>query len=226
MQLELNQLIVPPGHQLLLQDVSWQMFEKILEELGETRAARVSYSKGLLEIMTPLPEHEDDKVIIGDLVKALLEELDIEFRSLGSTTFKSQKMQQGLEADDCFYIQNEAVIRGKKRIDLNFDPPPDLAIEIDLTTRTRFNNYEVLGVPELWRYDGQKLEINVLKDGKYVESDTSYNFPQLPIGEAITNYVEQSKILGRNVIVRDFRKWVREQFKTRGYRDTQTGRPI
>ncbi|NET03929.1 MAG: Uma2 family endonuclease [Symploca sp. SIO2B6] len=204
MQLELNQLIVPPGHQLLLQDVSWQMFEKILEELGETRAARVSYSKGSLEIMTPLPEHEDDKVIIGDLVKALLEELDIEFRSLGSTTFKSQKMQQGLEADDCFYIQNEAVIRGKKRIDLNFDPPPDLAIEIDLTTRTWFNNYEVLGVPELWRYDGQKLEINVLKDGKYVESDTSYNFPQLPIGEAITNYVEQSKILGRNVIVRVF----------------------
>ncbi|NER26349.1 MAG: Uma2 family endonuclease [Symploca sp. SIO1C4] len=226
MQLELNQLIVPPGHQLLLQDVSWQMFEKILEELGETRAARVSYSKGLLEIMTPLPEHEDDKVIIGDLVKALLEELDIEFRSLGSTTFKSQKMQQGLEADDCFYIQNEAVIRGKKRIDLNFYPPPDLAIEIDLTTRTRFNNYEVLGVPELWRYDGQKLEINVLKDGKYVESDTSYNFPQLPIGEAITNYVEQSKILGRNVMIKSFRKWVREQFKTRGYRDTQTGRPI
>lgn len=64
MQLELNQLIVPPGHQLLLKNVSWQMFEKILEELGETRAARVSYSKGMLEIMTPLAEHEDDKVII------------------------------------------------------------------------------------------------------------------------------------------------------------------
>ncbi|MDP8963507.1 MAG: Uma2 family endonuclease, partial [Cyanobacteriota bacterium] len=70
MQLELNQLIVPPGHQLLLKDVNWQMFEKILEELGETRAARVSYSNGMLEIMTPLPEHEADKVIIGDLVKA------------------------------------------------------------------------------------------------------------------------------------------------------------
>jgi Uma2 family endonuclease len=91
MQLELNQLIVPPGHQLLLKDVSWQMFEKILEELGETRAARVSYSKGMLEIMTPLPEHEADKVLIGDLIKALLEELDIEFWSLGSTTFKMKQ---------------------------------------------------------------------------------------------------------------------------------------
>lgn len=211
MQLELNQLIVPPGHQLLLKDVSWQMFEKILEELGETRAARVSYSKGMLEIMTPLAEHEDDKVIIGDLVKALLEELDIEFRSLGSTTFKNEDMRQAVEADDCFYIQNETVIRGKKRIDLSVDPPPDLAIEIDITSRTKFNNYEALGVPELWRYNGRKLQINVLQAGKYVESSTSYNFPDLPIGEVIHQYVEQSKTLGRNATMRAFRNWVREQ---------------
>jgi Uma2 family endonuclease len=209
MQLELNQLIVPPGHQLLLKDVSWQMFEKILEELGETRAARVSYSKGMLEIMTPLAEHEDDKVIIGDLVKALLEELDIEFRSLGSTTFKNEDMRQAVEADDCFYIQNEAVIRGKKRIDLSVDPPPDLAIEIDITSRTKFNNYEALGVPELWRYNGRKLQINVLQEGKYVESDTSYNFPDLRICEVIHQYVEQSRIVGRNSTMKTFRNWVR-----------------
>ena len=209
MQLELNQLIVPPGHQLLLKDVSWQMFEKILEELGETRAARVSYSKGMLEIMTPLAEHEDDKVIIGDLVKALLEELDIEFRSLGSTTFKNEDMRQAVEADDCFYIQNEAVIRGKKRIDLSVDPPPDLAIEIDITSRTKFKNYEALGVPELWRYNGRKLQINVLQEGKYVESDTSYNFPDLRICEVIHQYVEQSRIVGRNSTMKTFRNWVR-----------------
>lgn len=211
MQLELNQLIVPPGHQLLLKDVSWQMFENILEELGESRAARVSYSKGVLEIMTPLPEHEDDKVMIGDLVKALLEELDIEFRSLGSTTFKNEEMRQAVEADDCFYIQNEAAIRGKKRIDLSVDPPPDLAIEIDITSRTKFNNYEALGVPELWRYNGQKLQINVLREGKYVESKISYNFPDLPIEEVIHQYVEQSKIVGRNATMRAFRNWVRDQ---------------
>jgi Uma2 family endonuclease len=213
MQLELNQLIVPPGHQLLLKDVSWQMFEKILEELGETRAARVSYSKGMLEIMTPLAEHEDDKVIIGDLVKALLEELDIEFRSLGSTTFKNQAMAQAVEADDCFYIRNEAAIRGKKRIDLNFDPPPDLAIEIDITSRTQFNNYEALGVPELWRYNGRNLQINILQEGKYVESNNSYNFPELPIGEIIHQYVEQSKAVGRNATMRAFRNWVRAQIQ-------------
>ena len=209
MQLELNQLIVPPGHQLLLKDISWQMFEKILEELGETRAARVSYSKGMLEIMTPLAEHEDNKVIIGDLLKALLEELGIEFRSLGSTTFKNEAMAQAVEADDCFYIQNEAVIRGKKRIDLSVDPPPDLAIEVDITSRTKFNNYEALRVPELWRYNGRKLQINVLQEGKYLESDTSYNFPNLPIGEVIHQYVEQSRIIGRNSTMKTFRNWVR-----------------
>lgn len=211
MQLELNQLIVPPGHQLLLRDVSWQMFEKILDELGEARAARISYSKGMLEIMTPLPEHEDDKVMIGDLVKVLLEELDLEFRSLGSTTFKNKEMLQAVEADDCFYIQNEAAIRGKKRIDLTIDPPPDLAIEIDITSRTQFNNYEALGVPELWRYNGRKLLSYVLQDGKYLESKTSYNFPSLPIVGVIHQYVEQSKVVGRNAMMKAFRNWVREQ---------------
>jgi Uma2 family endonuclease len=118
-------------------------------------------------------------------------------------------MRQAVEADDCFYIQNEAVIRGKKRIDLSVDPPPDLAIEIDITSRTKFNNYEALGVPELWRYNGRKLQINVLQEGKYVESDTSYNFPDLRICEVIHQYVEQSRIVGRNSTMKTFRNWVR-----------------
>ena len=118
-------------------------------------------------------------------------------------------MAKAVEADDCFYIQNEALIRGKKRIDLSIDPPPDLAIEIDITSRTKFNNYEALGVPELWRYNGRKLQINVLQEGKYVESDTSYNFPDLRICEVIHQYVEQSRIVGRNSTMKTFRNWVR-----------------
>lgn len=211
MLLELNQLVVQPGQQLLLKDVSWQMYENILEELGEKRAARINYSQEILEIMTPLPEHEDDKVIIGDLVKTLLEELDIEARSLAYTTFKNKSMKTGVEADDCFYIQNEAAIRGKKRIDLTIDPPPDLALEIDITSRTRLNNYEALGVPELWRYDGQSLEINVLESGKYVKSNVSRNFPSLPLTDIIPQYVEQSKIKGRNATIKAFRSWVKSQ---------------
>jgi Uma2 family endonuclease len=118
-------------------------------------------------------------------------------------------MAQAVEADDCFYIQNEAAIRGKKRIDLSVDLPPDLAIEVDITSRTKFNNYEALRVPELWRYNGRKLQINVWQEGKYLESDTSYNFPNLPIGEVIHQYVEQSRIIGRNSTMKTFRNWVR-----------------
>lgn len=213
MLLEFNQLVVQPGQQLLLKNVSWQMYENILEELGEKRAARINYSQGLLEIMTPSLEHEDDKEIIGDLVKALLEELDIEFRPLGSTTYKNKQMSAGVEADQCFYIQNEAAIRGKKCIDLTIDPPPDLTLEIDITYRTRFNNYEALGVPELWRYDGQSLEINVLEEGKYVKSNISRNFLSLPLMEIIPQYVERSKIEGRNATIKAFRSWVNSQIK-------------
>ena len=211
MQLELNQLIVLPGNQLLLQNVSWQMFENILDELGEHRAARLSYSEGMLEIMNPLLEHETDKGIIGDLVKVILEELNIEFLNAGSTTLKNEKMAQGVEPDECFYIQNETAIRGKKQIDLSVDPPPDLAIEIDITSRTFFNNYEILGVPELWRYNGRSLQINILQDGKYIQVNHSPNFPKMPLLEIIPQYVEQSKTIGRNATMRAFRSWVKEQ---------------
>ena len=213
MLLELKRLTVPPGQRVLLQDVSWQEFETILEELGEHRSARLAYDRGTLEIMTPLPEHEASKEIIGDLVKALLEELDIDFWTLGSTTFKNEAMTQGIEPDQCFYIQNEAAVRGKARLDLAVDPPPDLALEIDVTSRTHPSIYEALGVPELWRFEKGNLQINVLRDSKYVNSVHSQNFPDLLLTEVIPNYVKRSKTMGRNATMRAFRAWVREQGK-------------
>ena len=164
MLLELQQIIVKPGQEMLLKDISWQQLENILAEMGEKRAARISYSDGWLEIMVPLPEHEKDKEYIGDLVKILLETLQIDFEPFGSTTLKNEQMRQAVEPDTCFYIQNQAAVIGKNRLDLTVDSPPDLAIEIDITSRTRFDNYEILGVPELWRYTKQGLEISVLQE--------------------------------------------------------------
>ncbi|PAX58302.1 Uma2 family endonuclease [Brunnivagina elsteri] len=210
MLLELRQLRIQPGQQLLLEDVSWQQFENILAELGEHRAARISYSHGFLEIMVPLPEHEKAKEIIGDLVKILLESRQIAFESLGSTTLKSDRMVQGVEADACFYIQNQAAVIGKNRLDLSIDPPPDLAIEIDLTSRTQLDNYQILGVPELWRYGKQGLKMNVLENGKYVESNFSPTFPGIPIIELINQYVQQSQVSGRTQAIQAFRNWLRD----------------
>ena len=214
MLLSVKRIDVPPGQHVLLRDVTWQEFETILDELGEHRATRIAYDRGVLEIMAPLPEHEDNKEIISDLVKALLEELDIEFRSLGSTTFKKQSMAQGIEPDQCFYIKNESKIRGKKRLDLTQDPPPDLALEIDITSRTHASIYEALKVPELWRFDKEKLQINLLQGGSYVESQQSLNFPNLPLIEIIPQYLEQSRTAGRNATLKAFRRWVQGQVQS------------
>jgi len=160
--------------------------------------------------MVPLPEHEKDKELIGDLVKILLEILQIDFEPFGSTTLKNERSRQAVEPDTSFYIQNQAAVIGKNRIDLTVDPPPDLAIEIDITSRTRFNNYELLGVPEFWRYTQKGLEISLLIQGKYVKSDQSPNFPNIPIIELVNEYVQQCLTIGRSQAIRNFRNWVKD----------------
>ena len=214
--LQLCQLDVPPGQRLLLHDVSWSEFQAILEELGERRNTRIAYDNGLLEIMVPLPEHESDKEIIGDLLKALLEELDVEFLTLGSTTFKNSDMLKGIEPAQCFYIQNEAAVRGKKRLDLTIDPPPDLALEIDITSRTHPETYAALGVPELWRRVNQTIRIYQLQAGQYVEVSESPTFPGWSLQAEIPGYIEQSKVNGRNKTMRAFRTWVRLHLAEKG----------
>ncbi|MEG4961679.1 MULTISPECIES: Uma2 family endonuclease [unclassified Microcoleus] len=210
MLLELRQLKIQPGQQLLVEDVNWQQFESILAELGERRASRLSYSNGRLEIIVPLPEHEKAKEIIGDMVKILLETRQIAFESLGSTTLKNESMSQAVEPDTCFYIQNQAAVIGKNRLDMSIDPPPDLAIEIDLTSRTQLDNYQILRVPELWRYARRGLQINVLQAEQYIESDVSPTFPNIPIVELVNQYTQQSQVAGRTPAIQAFKIWVGE----------------
>jgi Uma2 family endonuclease len=209
--LQLKQISVPPGQRIVVREVNWQQFEAILEEMGERRGSRIAYSQGTLEIMTPLPEHEVAKVIIGDLVKILLEELEMDCESYGSSTFKRQDMDQGIEPDDSFYIQNYERMIGRDRIDLTVDPPPDLAIEIDITSKTQLDAYAALGVPELWRYENRQLRIDVLQNGRYVQSSISPLFPGLPIVNLIPEYVGKSRAIGRSRALREFRAWIRNE---------------
>ena len=211
MLLEVKKIVVPPGQTIILQDINWTEFEAILEELGEERNSRIAYDGSILSIMTPLPEHEVNKVLVGDLVKVLLEELNKDFWSLGSTTFKNKIMQQGIEPDDCFYIQNESAIRGKDRIDLTSDPVPDLAIEIEVTSRSNLSIYAKLGVNELWRFDNGKLKIDRLQDGVYVSSNTSSIFPNIPVTTIIPEYIVKAKKNGRNKTIKEFRKYLEDK---------------
>jgi Uma2 family endonuclease len=197
---------------ILLYSIDWQQFENILKDLGEHRAARIAYDNGTLEIMTPLPEHEYYKEAIGIAVQDIAEELEINYESYGSTTWRRERKMAGVEADNCFYFQNEALVRGRLDVNLNQDPPPDLALEIDVTNKSldRFGIYARLGVPELWCYDSGQLKIYQLQDGEYVESETSMVFPSLPIRE-LPKLIEQYRADGRLAIRRAVRQWVRGQ---------------
>ncbi|PPS46031.1 Uma2 family endonuclease [Chroococcidiopsis sp. TS-821] len=208
--LQLSQLDISPGQRILLRNVNWQQFEEILEDLGEHRGSRVAYSQGTLEIMSPLPEHEVIKGIVGDLVKILLEELEIDCESFGSTTFKRQDMERGVEPDESFYIANYVQMIGRSRIDLTVDPPPDLVIEIDITSKTQLEAYKALQVPELWRFENGQLRIDVLQNDQYKESSISPTFPELPVIALITDFVAQARSLGRSRALKAFRQWIRQ----------------
>ena len=211
--LRLQQIRVPSGQRILLEAISWHEFETIVEELGEHRGTRIAYSKGTLEIVSPLPEHEKAKVVISDLLKILLDELDMSWESLGATTFRREAMAAGIEPDDCFYIQHQAAMVGKDWIDLTVDPPPDLVIEIDVTSTTTLQAYEALQVPELWHYHNPALQIFVLRDGTYVLSPRSPTFPHTPVVEGMAQFVEMSRTAGTAPALRAFRQWVREHIQ-------------
>lgn len=208
--LQLSQIDLQPGQCLTLQQITWTEFEAILDELGEHRAARLAYYQGVLEIRMPTPEHEVDKELIGDMVKILLDELQLDWEPYGSTTFKRLEMAAGVEPDTCFYIQNARKMIGKRRINLSVDPPPDLAIEIDVTSKTQLSSYMALGVPELWCYGNGKLQVFVLNQGEYVQVETSLIFANLPVIEGILQFLQLSLTQGSSTARRAFRQWVRE----------------
>lgn len=200
------------ANRFLLKNISWQTYEALLKDLESQRGIRLTYDRGLLEIMTPLAPHERNSRLIGRLVEALTEELNIEICSLGSLTCKREDLARGLEPDECYYIQNEPVIRSLEQIDLNQDPPPDLAIEIDITSSSinRLALYASLGVPEVWRYDGSRLIIYQLEGGEYKVCDRSSTFPLITSSEII-RFLELRKSNGETALIRLFREWVRNQ---------------
>ena len=166
---------VSAERRFLLDGVSWQFYETCLAEIGD-RPIRLTYRNGSIEMMSPSEEHERFKRLLARLVDAATEELNIPIRSSGSTTWRKQELDAGLEPDNCYYIEHEAQVRGKREVDLDVDPAPDLAIEIEITTSAvnRMAIYAALGVPEVWRFDGQTLSIHGLaEDGAYHRLDRS-----------------------------------------------------
>src|SRR6266852_3756938 len=144
---------------LRLSGVDWQTYSRLLHVFAERPGFHLTYDRGELEIMSPRLEHDDDASILGDLVFVLTEELGLPLKRGGSTTMRRRLKQRGIEADECFWIANAHRMAGRRHLDLRRDPPPDLAIEVDVTRSSldRFGIYAALKVPEVWRLDGDVL---------------------------------------------------------------------
>ena len=166
-------------------DADWTFYQLILKRVGN-RHIFVTFDGERLEVMSPSPEHERNTSRLEKLVWILVQELRIPFESMGSFTLKKRKANRGLEPDRCFYTRNSPAIRGKRRIDIGKDPPPDLAIEIEVSRRLldRIDIYRRLGVPEVWCYDGKRLRVLRLhKTTGYKEVPRSPTFANLPLEE-------------------------------------------
>lgn len=196
---------------VVLYDVSWKFYRQFVEGLGDQNL-RVTYADGEMEIMSPLPIHEKTKKLIGRMIEATTEVLNIPIGSYGSTTYSDETLDTGLEPDECYYIQNEARVRGKDRIDLGADPPPDLAVEVDISHRSlrRESIYAAMGVPEVWRYDGQKLECLVLAagGGRYDIVERSRVLPMIRVAD-LELFLNRMGTENETAIMRSFRDWVR-----------------
>ncbi|NCJ08373.1 Uma2 family endonuclease [Synechococcales cyanobacterium C] len=204
-KLPITTIDLSPGSHLLINDVTWEQYETLLADLGEERRVpRINYCNGILEIMSPLPAHERPHRIIADIVKALLDAQDRPWEDFGSTTFKKPK-RAGLEPDTCFYIQNAERVRALMRMDMDTDPPPDLAIEADVTSKTTLDAYATLQVPEVWIYDNGRLTLYLLEDGEYQSGTMSQIFPSLPITTWVPQLVQEALTIGTSAMLCNLR---------------------
>jgi len=205
---------LPDGAMLRLEGISWDEYERLLEELTEWRGMRVSYDQGRVEIMSPSLQHEKYIGVISRMAHILSEEMGLAVEFAGPTTYKQERLLKGSEGDESFYVQNANAVIGKLEIDLDIDPPPDVVVEVDITSESigKFPIYAAFGVPEIWRYDGKQVRIYLLADQDYVETSASLSFPCLT-ALAMTEFLEQSKTQGQSEALAAFRQWVRAAIK-------------
>ena len=199
----------PSTDRVILRDVSWETYERLLEDLKSRSSPRIAYDQGVLEIISPHFEHEGANLVLAAIVDIALEELNFDFAPAGSTTFKREALKRGFEPDSSFYIRNAERVRGKKKLDMEVDPPPDLLIEIDLTNDSldKFPLYAALGVQEVWRYE-DTLEIWILDQDRYVQRHASAAIPILN-DKLICDFMESSITMKRPAWLRQTRRQIR-----------------
>lgn len=197
---------LPVGATLIVRDVDWDEYERLLQELAHRPGLRVSYDRGTLEVMSPSAEHDAYARVIDKLVWLYLDARGRDVESYGSATWRLKSAHKGVEPDSCFYIANAGLVIGKRVINLEFDPPPDVVVEIDITSETlkKLPIYAALQVPEVWRYDGTRVHFHALVEAEYREIAESRAVPGLSAA-MLAEALQQSKTAGQAAALRAFR---------------------
>ena len=210
---EVSTALEPMAGPIVFRGVNWDDYEKMLEIVGDRRI-RVTFDKGTMEVSMPSQRHEQTAQSMGLLVPKLAEELEIPYEPLGMTTWRRPDLEKGIESDQCYYIRNQAIVRERAELNLEVDPPPDLAIEVDITSSSlnRLAIYAELRVPEVWRYADQKLTMFQLQpDGTYLTCETSLSFAGLRPAD-VERLIELARRMDKLRWAREIRDWVRNEF--------------
>jgi Uma2 family endonuclease len=204
-----NAINLPPGTEVTLRYQTWADYEELIGSRQDKAAIKIRFSAKTQEIhiMSPLPGHGNRVDTLTDLVKVLLRHQGQDWQSFDPITLKRVE-QTGVEPDACFYIRNREAILGKERIDLATDPPPDLAIEVDLTSATTAEDYEAIAIPELWIYRRGELRIYIFNGQQYQESAESPTFVGINVKQVLPQYIEQAWIAGSSVTLRKFEQFL------------------
>ena len=203
----------PPSEQrIVLSCIDWPTYLVFSDRLGD-RHVRVTYNRGEMELMTLSPGHERWKHLLVLLLAVLAEEMELEMAGFASMTCRREDLDRGLEPDECYWIVNARLLRGRQYVDLTKDPPPDLVLEVEIS-RSFLDCLSIcaaLKVPEVWRWDGETLRVCLLgSDGQYIESDRSKAFPFLPMAQ-LARFLVLGTTMDEGKLLRTFRTWVREQ---------------
>jgi Uma2 family endonuclease len=202
----------PAEQRVVFHNISWQNYQQILAALGQTRSSRLIYDQGTLEITMPLEEHESATRLIELFIRILVEEMGLKIKTMGSTTLNRDDLKRSAEPDNCYYIQNQPQVAGKK-VDLNEDPPPDLIVEVDITHSdiNKLSFYASMGVQEFWRYNGEIWRIYQLQENQYVEIEKSPTF-SIVTKDKLYQFLQNSQI-DEVQTSKKFRTWVQEEIQ-------------
>ncbi len=190
----------------VLENVRWETFVELSEQRRGS-VPRMTFDEGVLELMSPRRQHENIGRLIGRVVETFTEVMEIEIQTVASTTFKRKDLQKAFEADESYYIEHAEQIRPKEEIDLTIDPPPDLVIEVEITSSAirKMKLFAAMGVPEVWRHDGERLQMFCLEEGEYRQIDASPSIPGLTVA-MVDSVLEKRFEFGETALIRRFRQ--------------------